>query len=69
SSFRQVRKKDSGGFPFMASGTFSLLTYCPYMPSLLNALWRILPSGFRRFAPQSATLCTANNSRNIPALR
>ncbi|MCJ7973263.1 hypothetical protein, partial [Escherichia coli] len=46
-----------------------LLTYCPYMPSLLNALWRILPSGFRRFAPQSATLCTANNSRNIPALR
>nr|AVE23304.1 hypothetical protein [Klebsiella pneumoniae]QJR99730.1 hypothetical protein [Klebsiella pneumoniae] len=53
----------------MASGTFSLLTYCPYMPSLLNALWRILPSGFRRFAPQSATLCTANNSRNIPALR
>ncbi|EMW44769.1 hypothetical protein ECMP0209401_5301 [Escherichia coli MP020940.1] len=39
------------------------------MPSLLNALWRILPSGFRRFAPQSATLCAANNNRNIPALR
>nr|ALI93237.1 hypothetical protein [Salmonella enterica subsp. enterica serovar Enteritidis] len=39
------------------------------MPSLLNALWRILPSGFRRFAAQSATLCAANNNRNIPALR
>lgn len=58
------------GFSFYGfRNIFSLLTYCPYMPSLLNALWRILPSGFRRFAPQSATLCTANNSRNIPALR
>lgn len=51
------------GFSFYGfRNIFSLLTYCPYMPSLLNALWRILPSGFRRLlhrVPPSAQLITA----------
>ncbi|EBE7285227.1 hypothetical protein CY746_19320 [Salmonella enterica] len=64
-----MHKEIMGGLFYGFRNIFSLLTYCPYLPSILNALWRILPSGFRRFAPQSATLCAANNSRNIPALR
>ncbi|ESA77721.1 hypothetical protein HMPREF1599_05932 [Escherichia coli 907713] len=62
----------------MITGVFLLWLPEHFQPSdllprtchlLLNALWRILPSGFRRFAPQSATFCTANNGKNIPALR